>query len=410
MKQNQPGYILILTLMVLGLATAVITRMFYQTSAFVPLSNLAIKRQKAQNLALAGVQMALSKLNGPQVDMRPEQEDNNASKNNKPDVDQETAKTKQKSKQAVFIERILPALNRWESFNLHEDSDGIDGNIKICLACEDGKINLNQLYDFTKHEFKDTGTRMVSGNRVERFLQDNANIFKNLAGQETKKEDSPSMLFLQHVFNRLGNFTQNQIEPARAYSALCNFLKERSYQLIDVTELLNIPELGYFNQHIFYEPPANINASDEMSDQFEQDNQARPVYLMDIFTLSTSREKLEPWLLSDSLLAILSFPRAQAGDIIRREQEVAKWTTNFEPGVNWPESWDKSLGQEYEVKFDTLKPEIARSFLNVFNPKVFSVLSHGTVGGVTQKIYAIIKSQTNSKRQTSFVVEKLYWI
>ena len=407
MKQNQSGYILILTLMVLGLATAIITRMFYQSSAFVPLSNLAVKRQKAQNLALAGVQMALSKLNGPKLDTV-QVADNSSVINNA--SDQPSPEDARKAPRKAFLKCILPALNRWESFNFNEDSDGIDGNIKICLACEDGKINLNQLYDFTKHEFKDTGTRMAGGNRVERFLQDNANIFKNLAIQETKKEDSPSMLFLQHVFNRLGSLTQNQIEPARAYNSLCNFLKERAYQLIDVTELLNMPELSYFNQHVFYEPPFSFNSSDEMSDQVEQDDKTRPVYLMDVFTLSTSRAKLEPWLLSDSLLAILSFPRALVGDIIRREQDVVKWTANFENGVNWSTDWDKTLGQVYEVKFDTFKPEVARSWLNVFNPQAFSVLSHGTVGGVTQKLYAIIKAQMNSKKQTTFVVEKLYWI
>jgi len=49
---------------------------------------------------------------------------------------------------------LLPHLNRWQTFHLTKDIDGVDGTIYICISSEDGKLNINKAFDFDKNEIK----------------------------------------------------------------------------------------------------------------------------------------------------------------------------------------------------------------------------------------------------------------
>lgn len=361
MRQTKPGYILILTLMAIALITTIITKMYYQSSAYLPLAELISNRQKAQSLTLGGLQLALSKLNGSQD---------------------------QKSKQEAFLERILTSINRWQTFNLKEEIDGVTGEIKICISCENGKINLNQLYDFQKNDFKDTQITVTSDSeKSSDVIQTASSKFQNL---------------LQEIFVSLSKLTKNEIDAKKANQALVKFLNARNYQLLDITELLQMPEFSYFKKHVFYEPPTTIDQ--------DLSNSSRPVYLTDLFTTWTDQVKVEPWLFSDSILALLSFPRAQPNDIMKRDGIVKEWTKNFKEVSNWQSDWNKSLGVVYGVELANLPKMGISLFETKFNPQVFSVIACGTVGGVTQKIYAIIKLQSESTGSSFFAVEKLYWI
>ena len=91
------------------------------------------------------------------------------------------------------------------------------------------------------------------------------------------------------------------------------FLKQRQYKLNDVTELLFIKEFQQsFKTTVFYEAPPLEETKKEQ----------RPVYLTDIFTIWSAQQKINPWLLSDSIAALLGFKRAEPGDTAAREKEV----------------------------------------------------------------------------------------
>lgn len=64
---------------------------------------------------------------------------------------------------AKFLEAFFPSLHQWQTFKLKEGVEGIDATIRICLSCEEGKINLNNIYDFKEKKFN---------NGAEKFLQD----------------------------------------------------------------------------------------------------------------------------------------------------------------------------------------------------------------------------------------------
>jgi len=350
--------------MAISLITVIITQMYYQSSTYLPMSDLVIKRQKAQMLALGGVQMGLSKLNGSQDQVTEQAADSTE---------------KKKSKQSELLGRLLSSINRWQTVTLSEEVEGVIGEIKVCVSCENGKINLNQLYNFENHTFSDV---KKNDGKTKQLEPENKSAYEKI---------------LHQTLTQIATVTKNQFDSEAAFNALVKFLAARDYQLLDVTELLEIPEFSYFNKQVFYEPPSleRVNPS---------------IYLTDIFTIWTDQVKLQPWLLSDSLLAILGFPRAQPNDIMKRNSAVADWTKYFKESVAWQNDWDKTLGLVYDTKFGDFSKEVVNFFDTKFNPQVFSVLSYGKVGGVTQKIYAIVRLQSKSKDRSFFVVEKLYWI
>mgnify|MGYP003353042994 CR=1 FL=1 len=42
------------------------------------------------------------------------------------------------------MRQVFPFLNRWRTFSFEEKRDGFAAELKVCLVCEEGKINLIQ--------------------------------------------------------------------------------------------------------------------------------------------------------------------------------------------------------------------------------------------------------------------------
>src|SRR5579872_480092 len=131
------GYIMIFTLLIVGAAMMIVTYVGHRGSFYLPFSYMITAREKAKMLALGGVQVAIAQL--ALVDKSKEKKEDEG---------------KQSAPESDFLLRILPILNRWQDFDLKENVDGIDGQIKVCLMCEEGKINLNDIIDFNKGVFK----------------------------------------------------------------------------------------------------------------------------------------------------------------------------------------------------------------------------------------------------------------
>jgi hypothetical protein len=365
MSQVRSGYILILTLLILSLMTVILTSMFYQTSAYLPLLDLSIKKQKAKNLAFGGAQLALSKLNNIT-----NLADSNQDQKNKLGFEQ------------LFLQAILPIINRWQKINLQHEIDGIDSQIEFCIVCENSKINLNSLYDFTKHEFKD-------------FNQNKLNAKKN--DQEVDQKNQ-TLTMLEHVFLQIDKITKHKLDGEQALQGLNKFLKSQPYPLLDVTQLLDIPEFNYFKTHVFGLP---INSD---STSLQPDLQT-DIYLTDIFTVANyddqKKYQIDPWLFSDAMLAILGFPRVGSNDIMVPEQLVA---------ANWQKDWNQTLGLVYKADFSQINQLLLNFFKTKFDPTVFTILSQATVAGVTQRLMVVARRSVKNQEQNVFVLEKLYWL
>lgn len=361
-NRGAPGYILLLSLMIIALSVILVTYMANKSMIHTYFTRSMIDREKAKRLAFSGIQLALSQLrfddkNAGEVSLGKEQHSQKGSED-------------KEGKQ--LLENILPAINRWQKFTLKEEIDGLDGEIHICVSCEDGKIDINQLYDFEKHLFIDEGK------------------------PETDRKKIAQKIFAS--IERVGS-------GKGLFKAFEKFLKERHYKVDDVTELLMIKEFAVFKKNIFYEPPSLENG-----EKFKKGK--RPLYLTDIFTTWSAKKTVEPWLFSDSLNGLLELERVVPDDKDRREKAVREWLENFKVKAQWSVDWDKALMPLYGKKVSSIPKEIMGILSTKFEPTVFSVLSYGKVGEVIQRLFAIIERRSSSDNgdKHNIVIKKVYWL
>jgi hypothetical protein len=352
---------MIFTLLVVGAAMMIVTYVGHRGSFYLPFSYMLVAREKAEMLAFGGVQVAIAQLS--QVSKKQEQL-----------KEAPVTESKDGDQEKDLLLRILPTLNRWQEFELKENIDGVDGQIKICLMCEEGKINLNRIIDFNK------GVLKGSEQPALRSLGEGGAGWKAI---------------MQELCKVIEKFTKAD----NLYPALEKIIKDAKYEFNDATELITRKEFAPFKDILFYQPPT----------QKKQET----VYLTDIFTVWSSSEKIEPWLFSDSLNALLGLPRVEVDDIKKRKEQIQNWVKNFKVQTNWQQDWTTMLLPIYGKELRTLPKHIDSMLSTNFAPRFFSVLVYAKVGEITQHVYAILernKRLQDDVTEYDVAIKKLYWL
>jgi len=345
MKKNK-SFVLIFTLTILSLSTIITYQLIKLVYVGTHFDQTMVDRENAEMLALGGINLAMSQL----VIKKPD----SASTSAKATEDKKamTGKEEEKKEFENFLKRVLPNINRWQEFELQEDVDGIEGTVKICISCENGKININETFDFKKNEFK---------NEYKNFLD----TIKFKSGEQTS-----------------GKFLKK----------LTEFLKKRGKKLDDLSELQTgaLPEIKQF----FYEPPIRT----------EKKRDAKPnqsLAIQDIFTIWSKTDKIEALFLSDSLCKILQLRQPKAYDSETFKDKFKDVIKNFDPNKNEnTEEYWKILKPIYEPK-TKIRIEDKKIFSTRFEPTVYSVISFGKVGKVEQRLLAIIEKNPDYDNQES---------
>jgi hypothetical protein len=359
-KKHNPGFILPLTLSIIGLAIALVTYMVNNGRAFTPSVRTTIEREKARMLARSGIEIAMSQLSLP--DKKADEK--------KPDDKKETKSSDDKQEETLFS-FIVPRVNVWQTFKLTPKMEGIQGEIGVCLMSEEGKLNLNEFFDPANGELLE---QLKKNEKIAKCIQDLfERIEKATGGKDMRK-------------------------------GLETFFKARKTKLDDVTELLKIPEFKVFKDAIFYEP----------SEKTRDSKNKEPLYLTDIFTIWSTKSTIQPWLLSDSLRGILDISRAKDTTPEEKKKIVAEILKTMPPTLAWTEGWNKNLKLLYGKDFVSLPKGVELLLDTKFEPVIFSVLCYGKVGKTTQKVFAILErvktSTEKDKQQLNVKLKKLYWI
>lgn len=349
---KQSGYILVLTIMVLAIAVAIVSHLFYRGSVQVAFDKTIIEREKAQQLAYGGVQLAISQLSV--LDTATTSPQKPESGNIDPLIES--------------IKKIVPQLNVWQEVKLTKEKEGLDGEIKVCIVCENGKIDINQWFDFTKKKFLNEGA----------------------------KDQPDAKKIMQTVFAGMKKYTNDK----DLFELFEKFLKQRQYKLNDVSELFEIPEFAkIFKTTLFYEPP-----------QKGDEKAKRPIFLSDLFTVFSGQAALQAWLLSDSISAVLNFNRASS-DRDKRAKELEVLLKDYAKGMPPLQLWQKAIQTLYGREMKDIPKETVAMLNPKFEPTVFSVLCYGKVGAIVQKICAIIeKRKTTELNGAPFAIRRLYWL
>lgn len=329
----------------ISLLVVLVTYLALRSQTYVPFAKRVPIYLRTQLLANSGIQIAAAQLVTFSQAKKGEQA-----------PDQKAQKPKPEEQKKQFLEKLLPVLNRWQTFNLKESADGVSGTIKICIGAEDGKIDINQLWDFEKQKF----------------------IFKDNKDGEKLFEE---------LFNRIGALTGS----TNVLPALETLFKNRAYPLNDVSELLMVKEFQVFQNDLFYEPTA--------------DEESKKIYLSDIFTVASGKKGIDPWLFSHSWRTILELKLLEGG----RAQALKA----FKMQTNWKTDWDKAFVSLYEKNIASLPKSMDLLLSRQFDPKLFSVLSYATIGKITTKMYALLELiETTQKNVTTIEIKirKLYWL
>jgi len=354
MKKNmkKSGSVLIFTLMILSVIVILTEQLIKGVFVGSQFTKTMIYREHAEILALGGVTLAMAQLTVTPDGQEETNEKIPEDKDTKKDT-QDESKTSKPKEIKKFLTNILPHVNRWQEFKLKESVDGIDGVVKICITCENGKININDAFDFKKQEFK---------KGIEEVL---------------KRMEVPGMLPAGELLTR---FTE--------------FFKKRNRKLDDITELSDIPGIGKLN--IFYNPPEKPINKPGTKKKSEPN---KDVTLQDLFTTWTEDDTVNPLWFSDSMCAVVGFRRPQADDAKYRQEKFKQFVENFKENMvqDWDTNW-KTLELLYDEKPKALS-ELKKIFSKEFWPKIFSVLSYGKVGHVEQVVLAVIKEVGETSEQ-----------
>jgi len=342
MRSQRPGSIVIICLLVLSVIVVFTEQLMRNVLIGSLFTKTMVDREHAEILALGGIQVAIATLS---ISEKEEKKDELANQN-----PEQKAGSDQAKKSRRLLGRLLPHLNRWRTFVLKEPIDGIDGEIKVCITSEHGKININEAFDFKKQEFKKEYQALLKGLEIPGKMP---------AGEMLKQ--------------------------------ITEFLKKRQRKLDDISELSLIP--GFEQLNMFYEPPT-YGAKKKKNEANTE------IMLQDIFTIWSGRDSIEPLLFSDALCAVFGIRRPTASDASDMKEAFKKTAQSF--NVQWLSDWDKnwpSVEPLYGEKPKFLK-EMQPVFSKEFGPKVYSVLSCGKVGHVEQRVLALVR-ETVKKAQIS---------
>ncbi len=181
MKQvNQPGYILALTLAFVSMLMFLGAYVANKGLVFSSYSRTVINREKAAQLARGGIQLALSQIAGEPVVRQKDTAggQKEAQKNDKKSAEQPTD-----AKQ--LLKQLLPVLNKPQTFALKQSIEGINGTVAIAIGSEEGKINLNAIYDFDKHKFIGEGNAQGD---MKKMVQEVFTLIKERTGADLFSE------------------------------------------------------------------------------------------------------------------------------------------------------------------------------------------------------------------------------
>ncbi|MCX5924297.1 MAG: hypothetical protein NTZ68_02650 [Candidatus Dependentiae bacterium] len=347
---KKPGFILFLLFSILSTCSVIISLYFMQAITYRQLMTVLVAKQKTHRLALSGVALAHSVIT-PQ-----ESKDQEAKEAKTPEAKAPGQKAETNTDQTV-LKQLAPFFNKQETYKLTQKSDGIDATISIAIQSEQGKLNLNSLYDFEKKKFLNEGQ---------------PNDRKKLC---------------TWMFEKIAAITK---KPT-LFPAFEKHLATRKVDFNDVTELLSIKEFETaFQSNVFL----NFEAS-------EKEN----LFLTDLFTVSTEQDTINPWLLSQSWCKILGLkPKPNM-----TKEETDTLFAKCKKTANWETDWNNSLKDLYQKEYKDLAQEIKTILTTQFEANIFSLLLKANINETSSTIFTIVRSKAENSL-ISIEVMKAYQI
>lgn len=365
--KKKPGYILFIVFAMLALCTAVVSLFVTQGLEHKRFLQALMHKQTVENFATSCLTLGQGFLTFSKDETSAVGQDAIAQKTDKSSKSSDG----DSGFGRLLLERVLPIINKNQTFTIATDNKNFDAQVDMILFCENGKININSLYDVTTDKFFDEGI---------------------------DKKDRK--VFAQFLFNKIAELTGKK----SLFQPFVEFMKERKAPLNDVTELLVVKEFAdCFQGNIFYQLASQTKENIE--------NKSASLYLTDLFTVATSQETVEPWLLSPSVCVLLGVENQE-----KQEKDVAdksfdtKILANFKQKVDWAKAWDTTLKSLYGISYQQIPAQFQLMLTSEFQVNIFSLLIKVTVGDIVSQMFALLKQRQLPNRDIFYDVIKVYQV
>jgi hypothetical protein len=350
----------------MGIITVFTQQLMKSVSVGMVFTRSMVTREQVEMLAYGGISIAMAQLERCYEEEK---------KKEQPVAEQPKTDQPKKFSFKTFITTLVPYLNRWQEFALVDAIDGVDGQIKICITAEEGKLPITWLFD--------EPVRDLSAGAKQ--------LFKT--------------------------FTLSKKTPAGDFgNKLAATLKKRTNRMTDLSGL--IPFSQEMKMPFWYAPPEPPKTKKD------------PVVpaacaVQDMCTLWCKTMRLNPLVLTNATCMVLGIRVPRCDDAVKRKEQFKQLADNFEKIKSGKgEALWKSITALYDQK-----PKLGTEFDSLFSlevePRFYSVLSCATVAGVTQQLVTILekitppaqplgrRGQEQKKKkaeQPLFVIKRLYWL
>lgn len=364
---KRSGYVLALAMGFVAVVSVLVTGLVHRVIVFHRVQYALVDREQARLLALSGINIAIAQITDAQkAGEKKKEEKQDQQKQQKqqmpkpqvaPGVKQSQGQPQQTQGEVSIkdqLTKLTAIINRWQTFSLPQQA-GVEGSCEIYIASEQGKIDLNSVYDFSQRKF------------IKRDGFDGEKICQ-LVGEK-----------LSSVL-KSGSFVE----------LLTAFLKERGYPLDDVSQLVADKRFEKLRDHLFVTPSDGIA-------------------LYDLFTVETQQAQIQPWLISSGIGSVLGFKVGKVLDAKIWQKSLEKLPASVGTLI-WQQQWDTLLAPVYGKEYAKLTNEVKSMFAQKFESAPFSVVSYGKFGAFTTKVYAIIEAKKSEQgAPAGFGIRKLYW-
>ncbi len=408
MKNSKPGYVLVLTLMIISVSLILITTVYQRYFSYQSAIGSLYNREQAKMLALGGVQVGLAQLalvNKKAGDQNNESQngsnikqnisgDNTQINSQDESFSQDQLTDQKESPEQKWLTQVLPLINRWQTIELSDDITGVDGTLKLYIASEEGKINLNQFVVASSEGLDNKNAQEQSSQATTEKDPSSNEDKKSLNDQDGSLEENIDKKRADQKLNSKGAINKIVMDKFQVNieSLVNNLYKKLGRYLIDPTELVTEKLPESITKNIFFNYPTDSQNSDDY-------------YFMDIFTTFSKSYNLNPWLLSASTLKILGFS-VPAGDSIK------KIVKSFKSEINLEKDFISIFGPVYGIKNNENTQLII--FNNKFEVEAFSIVSYATCNNARVGVCAIVERITQdpsySKESFAFRIKRLYWL
>ena len=360
-NHTKSGFVLVSVFMMMGIASLIVMQLCTRGAIYNLFVPIMYEREQARFLALSGITCALN-----QLAMK---DDSVLKKENEKKSDKKGEKPDPKERKQDFFLTLLMIQNKWQKYEIKDE--GYEGEFGIYVSCEDGKIPVNGLMDFTKQTFV--------------TLQ------------------KPALFKGQDCVEWLGKKLEENKKSKDPFPHLKTALKERKYAFTAVEELLSIEGLQGFKDSVYPPFPSDERSLSRRSTGVGGKPQ---LYLQDIFTMHVVDPVLNPWFFTSSLKMLCEIKEEKKMDL--KEYEKIVKSLDFSKTA-LSQEWDKSLKKVYNKSYTALPDKIVGLLTAKFEPRFFSMLCYGKVGNSEQRLCAYVERLWTEDTET-FKVHKIYWL